>query len=103
MTGLPPRPETITNLRDSADAAFAMLAGMQLGVFTPLKDGSMTAEELADTLGVKAEKLSPLLYALVAAELLTVEDERFANTAETDHYLDQRAHLCRNLRFCLMG
>ena len=64
-----------------------MLAGMQLDVFTPLKDGAMTAEQLADSLGVKAEKLSPLLYALVAAELLTVEGERFANTAEADQFL----------------
>jgi hypothetical protein len=66
-----------------------MLAGMQLDLFTPLKDGPMTAEQLAAALGVKAEKLSPLLYALVAAELLTVEDERFANTPETAHFLVQ--------------
>ncbi len=53
-----------------------MLAGMQLDVFTPLKDGPLTAEQLAAALNVKAEKLSPLLYALVAAELLTVEGTR---------------------------
>jgi ubiquinone/menaquinone biosynthesis C-methylase UbiE len=64
-----------------------MLAGMQLDLFTPLKDGPMTAEQLAAALNVKAEKLSPLLYALVAAELLTVDGDRFANTPEADHYL----------------
>jgi hypothetical protein len=40
------RPDTVNKLRASADAAFAMLAGMQLDVFTPLKAGPMTAEQL---------------------------------------------------------
>ena len=44
-----------------------MLAGMQLEVFTPLKDGPLTATQLADAIGVNAEKLSRLLYALVTA------------------------------------
>ena len=83
----PPQPTTIQKLSTAVYPSFAMLAGMQLDLFTPLKDGPMTAEQLADALGVKAEKLSPLLYALVAAELLTVEEERFANTAEADQFL----------------
>jgi hypothetical protein len=39
------QPETINNLRFSVDAGLAMLAGMQLDLFTPLKDGPMTAEQ----------------------------------------------------------
>ena len=31
--------------------------------------------------------LEPLLYSLVAAELLIVEGERFSNTPESDHFL----------------
>ena len=85
----PPQPTTIQKLSTAVYPSFAMLAGMQLDVFTPLQDGAMTAAQLAGALGVKAEKLSPLLYALVAAELLTVEGERFANTAEADHFLVQ--------------
>ena len=34
-----PRPETINKLIFAADSAFAMLAGMQLDVFTPLRGG----------------------------------------------------------------
>ncbi|HEY4858022.1 MAG TPA: methyltransferase [Xanthobacteraceae bacterium] len=67
--------------------SLAMLAGMQLDVFTPLGSGSMTAQALADVLKVDAQKLRLLLYALVNAELLTVEGERFANTPEADAYL----------------
>jgi hypothetical protein len=47
----------------------------------------MRAEQLAAVLGVGAAKLSPLLYALVAADLLTVEGVRFANTLEADTFL----------------
>jgi 2-hydroxy-4-(methylsulfanyl)butanoate S-methyltransferase len=67
--------------------SLAMLAGMQLDLFTPLKDGPMTGAELAGVLGVRREKLLPLLYALVSAELLTVREEHFANTPEADRYL----------------
>lgn len=65
----------------------AMLAGMQLDVFTPLRNGPRSAEEVATAIGVDEAKLTPLLYALVTAELLTVRDGRFANTAEADRCL----------------
>ncbi|MCP4122505.1 MAG: hypothetical protein GY751_12200, partial [Bacteroidetes bacterium] len=67
--------------------SFAMLAGMQLDVFTPLKDQPMDAESLATVLKVKEKKLSPLLYALVSADLLTVENGIFSNTVEADTFL----------------
>jgi predicted O-methyltransferase YrrM len=67
--------------------AMAMLAGMQLDVFTPLKDGPLTSTEIAGAIGVKSAKLAPLLYALVAADLLTVQGDRFSNTPEADAYL----------------
>lgn len=83
----PPQPTTIQKLATPVYPSFAMLAGMQLDVFTPLKDGPMTAEKLADALNVQAEKLSPLLYALVEAELLTIGNDTFVNTPEANHYL----------------
>ena len=66
---------------------FAMLAGMQLDLFTPLKDGPMSAGALASQMDVRPEKLSPLLYALVTARLLTVDDGIFSNTPEADKFL----------------
>jgi SAM-dependent methyltransferase len=60
---------------------------MELDLFKPLKDGPLTIEQLADAMDVQADKLRPLLYALVVAGLLTVEDDRFSNTIEADHYL----------------
>jgi 2-hydroxy-4-(methylsulfanyl)butanoate S-methyltransferase len=87
MTSPPLRPETIEKLASAVYPAFAMVAGMQLDVFTPLKDGPLSVEHLAAALTVHPHKLRPLLYALVAAGLLTVEDERFANTPEAAHFL----------------
>ncbi len=85
--GRTPSRATIDRHADAVYRPFAMLAGMQLDVFTPLKDGRMSAEALASALGVRAGKLAPLLYALVVAELLTVEDGVFANTPEAGHFL----------------
>jgi ubiquinone/menaquinone biosynthesis C-methylase UbiE len=87
MTSPPFRPETIEKLASAVYPAFAMVAGMQLDVFTPLKDGPLSVEHLAAALTVNPRKLRPLLYALVAAGLLTVQDERFSNTPEAAHFL----------------
>jgi hypothetical protein len=64
-----------------------MLAGMQLDVFTPLKNGALTDKQIADALGVDVVKLRPLLYALVVAELLVIEQDHFANSPEADQFL----------------
>jgi 2-polyprenyl-3-methyl-5-hydroxy-6-metoxy-1,4-benzoquinol methylase len=80
-------PSTINRHEVAIYPAMAMLAGMHLDVFTPLKDGSLTGAEIAAAIGVKPAKLMPLLYALSTAELLTVENDRFSNTAEADAYL----------------
>jgi 2-hydroxy-4-(methylsulfanyl)butanoate S-methyltransferase len=82
-----PRPEIITQLFEAVYPSFAMLAGMELELFTALEGGSLSAEQVAEALGVQASKLRPLLYVLVSAGLLTVEADLFANTPEADHYL----------------
>ena len=82
----PPEPKTIQKLVD-VYPSFALLAGMQLDLFTPLKAGPMRPAQIADVIGVDVAKLKPLLYALVAAELLTVKGDRFANTVEANHFL----------------
>src|SRR5262245_9510218 len=82
-------PNTIYRHAYSVYPSMAMLAGMQLDVFTPLKDGPMSGARLAQALDVSQEKLRPLLYALVNAELLRIEDDQFANTPEGDLYLER--------------
>src|SRR4030095_5529251 len=81
------RPENIERLAMAVYPSFAMLAGMELDVFTTLKDGPLTGRQVAATLGVDSVRLKALLYALVAAGLLTVDDERFSNTREASQFL----------------
>jgi SAM-dependent methyltransferase len=85
--GQPPNPETISRLQAGVSPALALLAGMQLDVFTPLAGGSRTAAEVAASLGVREERLSRLLYALVSAGLLRHENGRFANSEEASVFL----------------
>jgi predicted O-methyltransferase YrrM len=81
------RPETIEKLGSAVYPACAMVAGMQLDLFTPLGSGPMSARQLAATTGLEPLKLTQLLYVLVAAGLLTVENGQFANTPEADYFL----------------
>ena len=67
--------------------SFAMVAGMELVLFTPLGDGPRQAEEIASAIGVGVDKLTPLLYVLVTTGLLTVERDLFSNSPEADHFL----------------
>lgn len=83
----PPSRDIIDRYATAVYPSMAMLAGMQLDVFTPLKDKPMGVEALAEILRVKPERLAPLLYALVDAELLSVDDSLFANTPVANHYL----------------
>ena len=73
----------------SVPPALAMLAGMQLEVFTSLGDGVRDAADLASALGVAEEPLSRLLYALVVCGLLERREGGFANSSEAANFLAQ--------------
>lgn len=87
MTSQSPTPETINRLSEGAVYGLAMLAGMQLDVWTLLKDGPRTVEQIADELNVRVIKIRPLLYALAASGLVTVKEDLFTNTLEAQRYL----------------
>jgi hypothetical protein len=57
MTSPPLRPETIEKLARGVYPSFAMVAGMQLDVFTPLKDGPIRVEDVAAALTMNSRKL----------------------------------------------
>jgi SAM-dependent methyltransferase len=88
MTDSIPEPVIIDSVTgDMIFRATSLLAGTQLDLFTPLKNGPLSADQIAASIGVETTKLCPLLYALVVVGLLTVEDGFFANTSEADYYL----------------
>jgi predicted O-methyltransferase YrrM len=80
-------PTRIAAIGQAGQELSALLAGMELDLFTPLDVGPLAAEALAAQLGVDPKKLRILLYGLVVAGLLTVEDGLFANTAEAATFL----------------
>ncbi len=83
-----PSRDTIDHLITAVYPSFAMLAGMQLNLFSVLRDGAtMSPEQIGGALEVRGDKLKPLLYALVAGGLLNVEGDSFSNTPESEHYL----------------
>lgn len=86
----PPSRAPIDNIREAIFTPMAVRAALQLGLFTPLARGPMTAEKLADALGVKPRRLQMLLYQLVLSEFLELDDSRFANTAMADYYLVEK-------------
>ena len=60
-------PTTIERLQTVVSQAFALLAAMQLEVFTSLAEGPHSAAHLARALGVAEDRISRLLYALVVS------------------------------------
>lgn len=86
-SAVPASPETITRLQGGVAPALAMLAGMQLEIFTQLADGPRPAGELAATLGVASDRLSRLLHALVVAGLVEKRANGFANAPEAAAFL----------------
>ncbi len=82
-----PAPETIQRLQASVSAAFAMLAGMRLEIFTQFADQVRSAGDLASSLGLAEGPLSRLLYALVVCGLLERREAGFANSLEAATFL----------------
>ena len=80
-------PKTINQHLDSVYPALAMMAGMQLEIFTAINNQRMPAAQVAKILEVKETQLRPLLYALVVAGLLEVDESLFFNTEESAEFL----------------
>src|SRR5689334_13767357 len=66
-----------------------LLAAVELGVFTELASGPADADELAAQLGLHERGARDFLDALVALGMLRRDGEEYANTPETDLFLDR--------------
>jgi SAM-dependent methyltransferase len=83
----PVQPDRIRRLLAGVGPAFALLAGMELQVFTQLAGGPASTEALAAGLGLEPGRLARLLRALVAIGLLEEAGGRFRNTPEAAAFL----------------
>jgi hypothetical protein len=66
-----------------------LLSAIELGVFSVLAKGAMDAEALRGRLGLHPRSARDFFDALVALGMLKREGEVYANTAETDVFLDR--------------
>ena len=83
-------PTVILKHIDSVYPAYALLAGLQLDLFTPLSERPYVPVALAELLGVDAHRLRRLLFALVQAGLLVQEGDCFSTTEESATFLSTR-------------
>ena len=86
----PPDPGRIMQLGLGFWGSKTLLSAIELGVFTELGEVPCDAEELAGRLGLHPRSARDFLDALVALAMLTREDGVYANTVETDLFLDRR-------------
>ncbi|AQG98491.1 methyltransferase [Burkholderia sp. KK1] len=70
-------------------AAKALLSAVELGVFTELANGPRSADELAQALELHPRAKLDFLDTLVALDLLTREDGRYANATDAGFFLDR--------------
>jgi hypothetical protein len=74
-------------LQTAVPEALAMLAALQLEVFSLLADDMLTSAEVAAQLDVQEARVARLLYALAAVGLLEQCDGRFGNSQEAARFL----------------
>ncbi len=84
-----PVPDRILDLSFAFFGSKALLSAVELGLFTELASGSLDAETLRQRLSLHPRSSLDFFDALVALGMLEREDGRYANTAETDLYLDR--------------
>ncbi len=80
-------PMRIRELQAGVAPAYALHAGIELGLFSALADEALPAHEVARRLGVAPDRLERLLYALVAAGLLDLRAGSFMNGDEARQFL----------------
>jgi hypothetical protein len=88
-TNAPPNPERLLQMGMAFWASKALLSAVELGVFTQLADGPKPAEELVQALGLHSRGALDFLDTLVALNLLTREDGRYANAGDANVFLDR--------------
>jgi hypothetical protein len=84
-----PSPEAIMQLGLGFWGSKTLLSAIELGLFTELARGPLTADDVRERLGLHPRGVRDFLDALVALGMLRREDGRYANTPDTDLFLDR--------------
>jgi len=90
MTDSAPSPEKILQTCFAFWASKTLLSAVEMGVFTELaQTGPQHFDELSGRLGLHPRSARDFLDALVALKFLDRTDNNYANTPETDLFLDR--------------
>jgi hypothetical protein len=81
-------PDRIMQLGFAYWSSKTLLSAVELGLFTELAKGPLDAETLRQRLGLHPRSALDFFDALVALGMLERHDGQYANTPETDLYLD---------------
>jgi hypothetical protein len=83
-----PTPDAIMQLGLGFWGSKALLSAVELGLFSELAAGPLDCEELRERLGLHQRSARDFFDALVALGMLEREEGRYANTPETELFLD---------------
>jgi hypothetical protein len=82
-------PDRILEIGVGFWASKTLLSAVELGLWTELAQGPQSLEELSERLGLHRRSACDFLDALVALGVLQRDGGRYANTSETDVFLDR--------------
>ena len=88
--GEQPTPEHIMQIGLGFWASKTLLSAVEMGVFTELAQRPEGLEEVQGRLGLHPRSARDFLDALVALGFLERRDGKYANTPETDLFLDKK-------------
>ena len=84
-----PTPDRILDLGTGFWGSKALLSAVELGLFSELAAGPLERETLRERLGLHPRSARDFFDALVALGVLERRDSVYANTPETDLFLDR--------------
>lgn len=82
-------PDRIMELGTAFWGSKTLLSAVELGLFSELANGPLDADTLRDRLGLHSRSARDFFDALVALGMLERDGDRYANTSETDLFLDR--------------
>jgi hypothetical protein len=85
-----PNPEKILQTGLAFWASKALLSAVEMGLFTELSRGPQSLTAISERLGLHPRSARDFLDALVALGFLQRTGDRYANTPETDLFLDRK-------------
>ena len=83
----PPTTVRLQNIAQSYGQSAALMAAVEIGVFTAISNGAGTYDEVAKAVGIHPTNAERLMVMLCAAGLLEAADGRHTNAADVERFL----------------